>query len=74
MKRDADGRYDFVDRRKDALRRRGENISSFEVERTLNEYPDVYESAVVAVPSDLGRTASRQWSSPGRVARPTSWN
>jgi crotonobetaine/carnitine-CoA ligase len=54
FRRDADGHYFFVDRRKDALRRRGENISSFEVERTLNEFPDVYESAVVAVPSDLG--------------------
>lgn len=52
--RDAEGHYYFVDRRKDALRRRGENISSFEVERSLNEYPDIYESAVVAVPSELG--------------------
>jgi crotonobetaine/carnitine-CoA ligase len=50
---DADGRYYFSDRMKDALRRRGENISSFEVERVINEHPDVYESAVVAVPSDL---------------------
>jgi crotonobetaine/carnitine-CoA ligase len=54
FKRDPAGHYYFVDRRKDALRRRGENISSFEVERTLNEFPDVYESAVVAVPSALG--------------------
>jgi acyl-CoA synthetase (AMP-forming)/AMP-acid ligase II len=38
---------------KDALRRRGENISSFEVERVINEFPAVYESAVVAVPSEL---------------------
>ncbi|MDT0202733.1 AMP-binding protein [Nocardioides sp. AE5] len=48
------GHYFFVDRSKDALRRRGENISSFEVERTLNRYPDILESAVVAAPSDLG--------------------
>jgi crotonobetaine/carnitine-CoA ligase len=54
FRRDSAGHFFFVDRRKDALRRRGENISSFEVERTLNEYPDVYESAVVAVPADLG--------------------
>lgn len=50
---DADGRFFFSDRMKDALRRRGENISSFEVERVINEHPDVYESAVVAVPSEL---------------------
>lgn len=53
FKREA-GHYFFVDRSKDALRRRGENISSFEVERTLNSYPDILESAVVAAPSDLG--------------------
>ncbi|TQS42927.1 AMP-binding protein [Cryptosporangium phraense] len=50
---DDEGRYYFSDRMKDALRRRGENISSFEVERIVNEHPDVYESAVVAVPSAL---------------------
>jgi acyl-CoA synthetase (AMP-forming)/AMP-acid ligase II len=41
------------DRMKDALRRRGENISSFEVERVINEHPAVFESAVVGVPSAL---------------------
>lgn len=51
--RDADGHFFFVDRSKDALRRRGENISSFEVERVINRHPAVYESAVVAVPSDM---------------------
>ncbi|GAA5055916.1 AMP-binding protein [Nocardia callitridis] len=50
---DAEGRFYFSDRIKDALRRRGENISSFEVERVINTYADVYESAVVGVPSDL---------------------
>ncbi len=53
FRRDAEGRYYFSDRMKDALRRRGENVSSFEVERVINEHPDVYESAVVAVPSAL---------------------
>lgn len=48
-----DGHYFFADRMKDALRRRGENISSFEVERVINTYPDVYESAVVGVPSEF---------------------
>jgi crotonobetaine/carnitine-CoA ligase len=51
---DDDGYLWFVDRKTDSMRRRGENISSYEVERTLNEHPDVLESAVYAVPSELG--------------------
>ena len=52
-KKDEDGYYYFVDRKKDALRRRGENISSFEVERAINTHPKVLESAAVAVKSEL---------------------
>jgi crotonobetaine/carnitine-CoA ligase len=52
-KKDGDGYYYFVDRKKDALRRRGENISSFEVERAINTHPKVLESAAVAVKSEL---------------------
>ncbi|MFZ4603646.1 MAG: AMP-binding enzyme, partial [Caulobacterales bacterium] len=52
MRRDADGWYFFVDRLKDTLRRRGENISSFEVENTVREHPLVAECAVVGVPAD----------------------
>ena len=52
-KRDEDGYFYFVDRKKDALRRRGENISSFEVERAINTHPKVLESAAVAVKSEL---------------------
>jgi crotonobetaine/carnitine-CoA ligase len=52
--RDEDGNFYFVDRLKDAIRRRGENISSFEVEAQVNEHPDVVESAAVAVPSEYG--------------------
>jgi len=52
--RDAEGRLYFVDRVKDAIRRRGENISSFEVEAGVNAHPDVVESAAVAVPSEWG--------------------
>jgi crotonobetaine/carnitine-CoA ligase len=48
---DEDGNYYFVDRIKDAIRRRGENISSFEVEALVAQHPDVVESAAVAVPS-----------------------
>lgn len=51
--RDADGDFRFVDRRKDAIRRRGENISSYEVEVELLAHPDIREAAVVAVPSDV---------------------
>ncbi|MGB9627988.1 MAG: AMP-binding protein [Thermodesulfobacteriota bacterium] len=53
-RKDADGYFYFVDRKKDALRRRGENISSFEVERAVNSHPSVLESAAVAVPSEVG--------------------
>jgi carnitine-CoA ligase len=51
--RDAEGNYFFIDRIKDAIRRRGENISSFEVESAVNEHPAVAESAVIGVPSEL---------------------
>jgi crotonobetaine/carnitine-CoA ligase len=46
---DERGRLHFVDRIKDCIRRRGENISSFEVEQCLNAHPAVAESAVVGV-------------------------
>lgn len=52
LKVDEDGYFYFLDRVKDALRRRGENISSFEVEKVINDHPDVAESAVVAVKSE----------------------
>lgn len=51
---DNDGNFFFVDRKKDALRRRGENVSSWEVENIINQHPDVLESAVFGVPSELG--------------------
>lgn len=47
------GQYAFVDRTKDVLRRRGENISSAEVERHLVALPGVQEAAVVAVKSEM---------------------
>ncbi len=52
--RDPDGDFFFVDRMKDAIRRRGENISSFEVEREILEFRSIREAAVVAVPSEHG--------------------
>ncbi len=51
---DGDGNLYFVDRKTDSLRRRGENISSWEVEREINSHPAVLESAVFGVPSELG--------------------
>ena len=53
LRRDAEGWYYFVDRLKDALRRRGENISSYEVEQALLGHPDITECAVVAVKADI---------------------
>jgi len=50
---DEDGYFFFVDRKKDIIRRRGENISSVEVEMVINTHPKVTESAVIAVPSSL---------------------
>lgn len=47
-----DGNYIFVDRMKDTIRRRGENISSFEVEAEIAAHPSVNEVAVVSVPSE----------------------
>ncbi|WP_018657449.1 AMP-binding protein [Actinomadura flavalba] len=52
--RTVDGEYFFVDRMGDTIRRRGENISSAEVEAELLAHPAVREAAVVAVPSPLG--------------------
>ena len=48
-----DGTYTFVGRRKEVLRRRGENLSPLEVEEVLDSHPAVLESAVVGVASEL---------------------
>lgn len=54
LRQDNDGWYYFADRKKDAMRVSGENVSSFEVEQVLVSHPDVLEAAVYAVPSELG--------------------
>lgn len=51
---DAEGNLSYVDRRKDSLRRRGENVSSVEVEAVVTSHPAVAEAAAVGVPSALG--------------------
>ena len=51
--READGYFKFVDRLKDAIRRRGENISSFEVEQVLLSHPEIATAAAYPVRSEL---------------------
>ena len=53
-RQDEEGFFFFVDRKKDLIRRRGENIASVEIERVLNDHPAVAESAVIPVPAALG--------------------
>ena len=54
VKLDADGYYHFISRKKDIIRRRGENIAGAEIDRVVQSHPAVYEVAAVAVPSELG--------------------
>lgn len=51
---DQDGYFYFSNRMKECIRRRGENISSWEIEQVVNNHPSVLESAAVGVPSDVG--------------------
>jgi crotonobetaine/carnitine-CoA ligase len=51
---DENGYFYFIDRIKECIRRRGENISAFEIEKVVNSHPKVLESAAVPVPSELG--------------------
>ena len=53
VRADADGYLYFVDRRKDLIKRAGENVASTEVERVLNEHPAVFESAVIGIPDPV---------------------
>jgi crotonobetaine/carnitine-CoA ligase len=52
--KDDDGYFYFGGRKKEAIRRRGENISAREVEHVLNSHPDIIDCAVIGVPSELG--------------------
>lgn len=51
---DEEGFFYFRGRKKASIRRRGENISAWEIESVVNEHPAVLESAAYAVPSELG--------------------
>src|SRR5277367_3175497 len=51
---DEDGYFWFADRKKDSLRRRGENVSSIELEQAIIAHPAIAQAAVHSVPSELG--------------------
>ena len=61
---DEDGFLYFVDRKKDVIRRRGENISSQEVEDVIKRHVNVLDCAVIAVPSELGEDEVKVYVSP----------
>ena len=54
VKRDEDGYFFFVSRKKDIIRRRGENIAGAELDRVIGSHPAVHEAAAIAVPAELG--------------------
>ncbi|MDX1375956.1 MAG: AMP-binding protein [Burkholderiales bacterium] len=54
VRRDADGYFYFVARKKDIIRRRGENISGAEIDRVVDDHPAVVRSAAIPVPAELG--------------------
>ena len=61
---DEEGFLYFVDRKKDVIRRRGENISSQEVEDVIKRHPTVLDCAVIAVPSELGEDEVKAYVTP----------
>ena len=54
VRRDSDGFYFYVSRKKDIIRRRGENIAGAELDRVIGAHPGVLEVAAIGVPSELG--------------------
>jgi crotonobetaine/carnitine-CoA ligase len=72
--RDGDGYYYFVDRKKDVIRRRGENLAPYDVETVVNRHPAVFESVVVGVPSPLGEEDVKAFVQlkPGATLEPTA--
>jgi len=51
---DEEGDFYYMGRKTDSIRRRGENISAWEVESVLNSHPDIKESAVIGVDAEIG--------------------
>jgi crotonobetaine/carnitine-CoA ligase len=72
VRRDQDGYFYYVDRKKDIIRVRGENVSSAEVEGVLAEHPMVQEAAVIAVPSELTEDEVAAFVVPRPGAAPTA--
>jgi crotonobetaine/carnitine-CoA ligase len=54
VRRDEEGYYFFIARKRDIIRRRGENISGAELDRVLSEHPNVLEAATIGVDAELG--------------------
>ncbi|MCY1326084.1 Long-chain-fatty-acid--CoA ligase [compost metagenome] len=54
VRQDEDGYYVFVARKKDVIRRKGENVSGAELDRIFGEHPAVEEAAAIGVPAELG--------------------
>ncbi|WP_162603382.1 AMP-binding protein [Rhodococcus oxybenzonivorans] len=73
FRRDPDDNYYYVDRTRDTLRRRGENISSFQVEAEVLAHPDVLEAACVGVPAQFGEEEVKVFVVPveGRTIEPS---
>ncbi|WP_246509915.1 ATP-dependent acyl-CoA ligase [Bradyrhizobium glycinis] len=70
--RDSDAHYRFIDRMKDSIRRRGENVSSWEVEQAIQSHPAVAACAIYPLPSELGEdeVAAAILLEPGHVLQP----
>jgi crotonobetaine/carnitine-CoA ligase len=69
---DEDGDYFYVGRKKHSIRRRGENVSAWEVEHILNSHPKIVESAVIGVPAEIGEEEIKAFikTVPGAVIDP----
>jgi acyl-coenzyme A synthetase/AMP-(fatty) acid ligase len=56
---DENGYLAFMDRKKEMIKTRGENVAAAEIERALNEHADVLESAAIGVPDEQGIRGER---------------
>jgi crotonobetaine/carnitine-CoA ligase len=71
VRQDQDGFLYFIARKKEVIRRRGENLAPVEVEAVLNEHPKVQMSAVVGVPSELTEEEVKAFVVPAAGAQST---
>jgi crotonobetaine/carnitine-CoA ligase len=67
LRQDERGRFHFIDRKKDAIRKGGENVSTFEVEEALLTHPAIAEAAVIGVPSELSEDEVMAFVVPGEA-------